>query len=81
MSVLARSQMMLIAVDWLAGRVSEHNGAIDNHIPALDDFTLELSARRPNLQCYFFDFVSHTIPRFGYEISRRHLSLNDLVLA
>ena len=72
---------MLIAVDRLASRVSEHNGTIDNYIPALDHFALELSARRPNLQCYFFDFVGHTIPRFGYEISRRHLSENDLVLA
>jgi len=72
---------MLVTVDRLAGRVSEHNGVVDNYIPAFDHFALKLSARRPNLQCYFFDFVSHTIPRFGYEISRRHLSLNDLVLA
>ena len=71
---------MLLTVDRLAGRVSEHNGLIDNYIPAVDYFARERAAGRPNLKPHLVN-VCHTIPRFGYEISRRHLSLNDLVLA
>jgi len=38
---------MLLTVDRLAGRVSEHNGVIDNYTPALDYFARERAAGRP----------------------------------
>ena len=70
---------MLLAVDRLAGRVSEHNGVIDNHIPALDHFTRECPAA-PEPEASPYERLSYD-PEIGYEISRRHLSANDLVLA
>jgi len=71
---------MLLTVDRLAGRVSEHNIAIDNAVIAFRDFARERPARDANLNRHLVN-VGHMMPRFGYEISRRHLSLNDLVLA
>jgi len=53
---------------------------IDNAVIAFRDFAGECPARCPNLNRHLMN-VSHTIPKFEYSIGRRHLSLNDFVVA
>src|SRR5262249_39047693 len=67
-SILARSQLMLLVVDWPATLIGQNNVAVDNAIVADNDLAGECSLRWPNLNCELFNFVGHLNPRFGYSI-------------
>src|SRR5215471_14370351 len=72
---------MLFAIDRPAVRIRHDKKAINDAVPSLDNLAAKVTARCAYLNPDFLDFVAHTIPKFGYAISRRHLSENDLVLA
>ena len=72
--------MILIAVDRLAIRVSEHNGVIDNAVPAFDHLARECPPRCPDLDCDFVNVI-HAIDIRGYSLGLRNLSCAAFVLA
>src|SRR5262249_61279938 len=80
-SVLAGSQKMLLAVDWLAGLVAENDTLIGNAVVADGDFARKCSLRGSDLDRHLFNFVGHMRPSAGYSMGWRNLSCCAFVLA
>src|SRR5262249_3149246 len=80
--IVLRSQMIFGIIKRLAVLVGHNDRVIDNNIKAFRDTAGICAPRRSGLNDDLFHFVAHTTAHpFGYSISRRHLSLNDLVVA
>src|SRR5262249_3330008 len=78
--VLVRGKVAFLA-EWLAVRAGKNHRAIHDDIETLGDLTWKHPLGGAYLNRNFADRVAHAMFRRGYSISRRHLSLNDFVLA
>src|SRR5262249_51456184 len=72
---------VLLAIDWLAVRVGDHDTAINNAVVADGDFARKCSLRGSDLDRHLFNFVGHMRPSAGYSMGRRNLSCAAFVLA
>ena len=72
---------MMLFPDRLAILVGYHHRIIDDNVKALGNATRIRAPWCSGLYDNPFHFVGHAMPKFEYSIGRRHLSLNDLVVA
>src|SRR5262249_44734250 len=79
--IVLRPQMIFGIIEGPAVLVGHDNRVIDNNVKAFRDTAGICAPWCSGLYDDLFHFVGHTMPSRGYSISRRHLSLNDLVLA
>src|SRR5262249_62362565 len=77
-----RSQMIFGIIERLAVLISHDDRVIDNNVKAFRDTARIRAPWCSGLNRDLMNRLAHTTAHpFGYSISRRHLSLNDLVVA